>query len=162
MLLGQWVSIPLAEGSFVEWNRIEGAIVSGTAFGTFNVVGGVDSVAFSWSAANGKAKLNLQNGRFSFDVQGLVLASGTGSLVVGTPSPFVTAVKGTLVYNSTDLPNVVLVDTAPVPLSPQGDASFSGQVSLPSVCEDMAFLLRIATPGPIADRWIAHGAVRIP
>ncbi len=161
-LFGFGISLPQAEGAFVDWNRVEGVIVPGTVFGTLNVVGGVDSVAFSWSASNGKAKLNLQNGRFSFDVQGLVLASGVGSLVVGTPSPFVTQVKGTIVCNTTDLPNVVLVDTDAVPLSAQGDADFSGQVSLPSVCENMAFLIRVATPGPILDRWIAHGAVRIP
>ncbi len=121
-------------------------------------------MAFSWTAANGKAKLNLQSGRFSFDAQGLVLASGSGSasLVIGAPSPFVTQVKGTIVCNTTDLPNVVLVDTDSVSLSAQGDANFSGQVSLPSMCANMAFLLRVATPGSIVNRWIAHGAVRIP
>ncbi len=162
MLLGLGVFIPQAESASVEWKRIDGVIIPGNGGFGLNVVGGVSGPGFSWSTTNGQAKLNLQNGRFSFDVQGLVLASGTGSLVIGTPSPFVTDVKGTIVCNTTDLPNVVLVDTDSVPLSPQGDANFVGDLSLPGVCEDMAFLIRIANPGPILDRWIAHGAVRIP
>jgi hypothetical protein len=64
-----------------------------------------------------------------------------------------------------------------VPLSPQGDAEFNGQLNIPvpDACanepEDIAFLIRVAavlpdTPAMVApmllDRWIAHGAVRKP
>ncbi len=46
MVLGFWISSPLAEGAFVDWNRMEGVIVPGTAFGTFNVVGGATAWRF--------------------------------------------------------------------------------------------------------------------
>ncbi len=138
IFLGLGISIPLAEGAFVDWKRIEGVIVPGTGASTLNVVGGVNSPGFSWSTSNGSAKLNLQNGRLSFDVQGLVLESGTGSLVIGTPSHFVTHVKGTIVCNSTDLPNVVLVDTDSVPLSAQGAANFRARLVC-QVCANIWF-----------------------
>lgn len=157
-----------AENSFVKWERIEGVTVPGNATTNLNVVAGVNSVGFSWSTTKGKARVNLLNGRAQFWVKGLVLASqipGGGPLVIGTPSPAVTAVKGTIVCNATDpspFSNVVLTDTDEVPLSPQGDARFKGTVNLPVVCDNIAFLIRVASPGVVLDQWIAYGAVRSP
>jgi len=85
--------------------------------------------------------------------------------VIGTPSPAVTAVKGTIVCNAASpapFGGVVLVDTDSVPLSLQGDAKFEGEVSLPIVCDNIAFLIRVANPGVVFDQWIAYGAVRTP
>jgi len=156
------------ESGKVKWDRIEGVVVPGSAIGSLNVVAGVNSVGFSWTTTMGKASVNLQDEKVQFWVKGLVLAAqnpGGGPLVIGTPSPAVTAVKGTIVCNATDLfpfSNVVLVDTDSVPLSPQGDAQFQGKVNLPVVCDNMAFLIRVASPGPVFNQWIAYGAVRTP
>ena len=156
------------EADLVKWDRIEGVIVPGNALTNLNVVAGVNSVGFSWTTTMGKAKVNLLDGQVQFWVKGLVLASqnpGGGPLVIGTPSPGVTAVKGTIVCNATDpfpFSNVVLVDTDSVPLSLQGDARFEGTVNLPVVCDNMAFLLRVASPGIVFNQWIAYGAVRTP
>ena len=142
------------DGGAVKWDRMEGVIVSGNALTNLNVVAGVNSVGFSWTTTMGKAKVNLLDGQVQFRVKGLVLASQNpgGGLVIGTPSPAVTAIKGTIVCNAADPPpfsNVVLVDTDSVPLSPQGDAQFQGTVNFPVVCDNMAFLIRVASPGPV-------------
>jgi len=152
-----------AEDNHVRWERILGVIVPGTVSGGPNVTAGVPSVGLSWAVTRGKAKVNLETGRMKFDVEGLVLRAAppaAGIAVIGVPSPLVTMVKGTIVCNSTGA--VVLVDTVPVPLSAQGDAEFHGTVALPSVCENVAFLIRVADSNFLFDRWIAHGAVRNP
>lgn len=157
-----------AENGLVKWERIEGVTVPGNVFTQNNVVAGVNSVGFSWSTTMGKAKVNLINGQVQFWVKGLVLAAQNfpaGGLVIGTPSPAVNAVKGTIVCNASEPPpfgGVVLVDTDSVPLSLQGDAQFEGEVGLPFVCDNIAFLIRVASPSLIFDNWIAYGAVRSP
>jgi hypothetical protein len=174
MLILGTLAVPLvlssetqAENPWVKWERIEGVIVSGNAIENLNVVAGVESVAFSWSTTMGKAKVNLSTGKAHFWVKGLVLASQIprgGPLVIGVPSPAVKAVKGTIVCNATDpfpFSNAVLVDTDLVPLSLQGDAQFQGEVNLPVVCDNMAFLIRVAD-GVLVNRWVAYGAVRSP
>ena len=84
-------------------------------------------------------------------MQGLVLAGGNS---IGTPGAN-NQVRGTLVCITGTTP--VTVDTTPVPLSPQGDADFSGPIMIPSGCTatNVAFLIRIASGA-----WIANGAVR--
>jgi len=154
------------DAGMVKWDRIEGVVVPGSAIGSLNVVAGVNSVGFSWTTTMGKAHVNLHNDRLQFWVKGLVLASQNpgGGLVIGTPSPAVTAVKGTIVCNAGAPPpfsNVVLVDTDSVPLSLQGDARFEGTVNLPVMCDNMAFLIRVADGG-LMNQWIAYGAVRTP
>jgi hypothetical protein len=147
----------------VRWERILGVIVPGTTFGGPNVVGGVPSVGLSWAVTRGRANVNLDTGRMMFDVKGLVLRAAppiAAGPVIGVPSPLVTMVKGTVVCNSTGA--VVLVDTAVVPLSAQGKAKFQGTVALPPVCENVAFLIRVADSNILFDQWIAHGAVRKP
>ncbi len=157
-----------AENSLVKWERIEGVTVPGNVFNNLNVVAGVNSVGVSWSTSRGKATLNLLDEQVKFWVKGLVLGSQSippGGLVIGTPSPGVTAVKGTVVCNAASpapFGGVVLVDTDSVPLSRQGDARFEGTVNLPIVCDDMAFLIRVANPGMLLNQWIAYGAVRTP
>ncbi len=163
-LVGLGVTTVQGGSKNVKWERIEGVIVPGTAFaGPFNVVGGVNSVAFSWTAARGQARVNLRTGLVMFDVNGLVLAAHiAGFAAIGTKSTAVTTVKGTVVCDSLGTPS--LFDTnPPVPLSAQGNADFQGTTlpALPRVCNDAAFLIRPAT-GVIENRWIAHGAVRTP
>jgi len=87
-----------------------------------------------------------------FDVQGLVLAGGN---TIGTPGA-VNQVMGTLLCDAGGAN--LAYDTTPVPLSPQGDADFSGPIGpIASTCNssNVAFLIRIP-----AGRWIANGAVR--
>ena len=152
-----------AGNNHVRWERILGVIVPGNIWGERNVVAGVPSVGLSWAVTRGRANVNLDTGRMMFDVKGLVLRAAPGpGIVIGIPSPLVTMVKGTVVCNSTGA--VVLVDTAVVPLSAQGKAQFHGTVALPPVCENVAFLIRVADAPPniLFDQWIAHGAVRKP
>ena len=88
-----------------------------------------------------------------------MLAGGNS---IGTPDG-VNMVKGTLVCDtngSAGAGNSVVVDTELVPLSPQGDADFAGDVALASVCQsepDIAFVIRTGSGA-----WIANGSVRNP
>ena len=146
-----------AESATVKWDDVIGIIQANNQVGsgTGRVTGGGQP----WSTTSGKAQVDLRTGKLQFVVKGLVLAGGNS---IGTPDG-VTIVKGTLVCDTNGSAgggNSVLVDTEVVPLSPQGDASFSGDVIVPLVCEtetDIAFLVRTATGA-----WLAYGAVRTP
>jgi len=82
-----------------------------------------------------------------------------GTPFSGTPGP-ITAVTGTLVCNAGEETEAVL-DTPKVPLSASGDAIFSGYIpSIPSLCANPIFLIRIADPEGAAGLWIATGADR--
>ena len=159
-----------AQAQVLEWHTIFGIPEA------FNVVGsgtGAVSGGAPWYVSSGHAKIDLTKGKVNFEVKGLVLAVGgeasipLSGLQIGTPAG-VTAVKGTVVCNvsgATNGGNSVLVDTASVPLSAQGNASFNGSVgSFPSACStsDIAFLIRITLPVPFADLWIAAGGVLDP
>jgi hypothetical protein len=135
-----------AKADSVRWRTIVGIIQAG------NLVGGIQGGGQPWTTLGGRARVDLGSGRLDFDVQGLVLA---GSDAIGTPGA-VNMVKGTLVCFGTTPPQTF--NTPLVPLSPQGDADFSGPIGpIPTTCTptNVAFLVRIA-----ADRWIANGAVR--
>lgn len=134
-------------GESVRWKTVIGIIQAG------NVVAGVPGGGQPWATLGGDARVDLERGRISFDVKGLVLAGGNA---IGTPGA-VTQVKGTLVCGASSV-TPALVDTPLVALSPQGDAEFDGtEAPLPAQCatNDLAFLVRIA-----AGRWIANGSVR--
>ena len=135
-----------AKADSVRWRTIVGIVQAG------NVVGNITGGGQPWTTLGGRARVDLGASRVNFDVQGLVLAGGN---TIGTPGAVV-QVKGTLVCDPGGA-NVTL-DTALVPLSPEGDADFSGPIGpIPSTCNrsNVVFLIRIA-----ADRWIANGAVR--
>ena len=137
-----------AQADSTRWRTVVG-IVQAT-----NVVGGIAGGGQPWTTLGGRARVDLAKGQLDFDVQGLVLAGGNS---IGTPAA-VTLVKGTLVCIVAGATQVTL-DTTPVPLSPQGDADFSGPIGpIPSTCtsSNVAFLVRIAASGA----WIANGAVR--
>ena len=88
-----------------------------------------------------------------FDVQGLVLAGGNS---IGTPGA-ITMVKSTLICGAGTPQSDIRY--LPVPLSPQGDADFSGTIGAKtSTCTptNVVFLIRIVPSG----NWIANGAVR--
>jgi hypothetical protein len=153
----------------LEWQTIFGIPQA------FNVVGsgsGQVGGGAPWYVSSGHAKVNLTKGKVNFKVNGLVLAVGSEAAIplfgldIGTPAG-VTEVKGTVVCNvsgSTNGGNSVLVDTAAVPLSAQGNASFSGSVGpFPAECgtSDIAFLIRIVEPTPFANLWIAAGGVLV-
>jgi hypothetical protein len=117
-----------------------------------NVVAGIPPGGQPWSTLGGHAAVDLAAGRVEFEVEGLVLAGGN---TIGTPDG-INQVMGTLVCPVTPTP--VVINTALVPLSAQGDAEFSGSVgAIPTSCtsSNVLFLVRIA-----AGRWIANGAVR--
>jgi hypothetical protein len=135
-----------AAAETVRWRTIIGIIQAG------NLVGNIGGGGQPWSTLGGRAKADLAAGRVDFEVEGLVLAGGN---TIGTPGA-VNQVKGTLICDAGGAN--VTIDTVLVPLSPQGDAEFSGSVGpIPSTCtsSNVAFLVRIA-----AGRWIANGSVR--
>jgi hypothetical protein len=112
--------------------------------------------------------VNLDTGKLTFTVHGLVLAVDFGCCNIGTPTTFVTKVKGTLVCNETEPGFAELVDTHAVRLHTTGYATFSGHVDLPASCidepEDIVFIIRIADAseaGELIDMWNAFGAVRV-
>src|SRR5262245_51001728 len=146
-------STAMASESVVRWNDIVGVI---TAQNVDNPVADISSGTFAWSAERGRARVNLSNGATSFEVEGLVI---NGSAFSGTAGP-ITQVEGTLVCNAGESAEAVL-DTAPVSLSSQGDAEFSGAISgIPSRCSNPLFLIRIASPAQALGRWIATGVER--
>lgn len=149
------------ETNVVKWEHMIGLAYPGST------VGPAQPFAIPWTAHNGNAWVHLEKGHIAFNVSGLVLANSTPLAAVGTIG-VVTSVKGTLVCNGLSTGTASIVDTPAVPLGPQGNASFVGDVAIPTDClltpEKLAFLIRVATAGnpTIVDRWIAAGVVRTP
>ncbi len=139
----------------VHWQDIVGVI---TAQNVDNPVSDqIHSGTFAWTTSGGDASVNLANGATKFAVEGLVI---NGTQFSGTPGP-ITAVTGTLVCNPGDQNQELALDTAVVPLDARGNARFSGPIhSIPGLCANPLFLVRIAIPAGAAGRWIATGAVR--
>lgn len=147
------LSLALCAGAFaqtdtvVRWRGIEGVV---TAPGVDNPVSQIHSGAGPWTTRSGSARINLVTGNGSFDVEGLVLNGGTAS---GTPGA-VTNVIGTLVCNAGSPAGTVeaVIDTPAAALSPVGDAELSFKISVPAVCNNPLFLIRVPS-----GRWIATG-----
>ena len=144
-------------GDNFRWQSIIGIQEKGNVVGTGT---GAVTGAGVWSAQGGHVKVDPDNGKIDFEVNGLVLAGGNS---IGTPGT-VTQVKGTLVCDtdgSASGLNSVIVDTPLVDLSEEGDAQFHGSVgALPAVCAtepDIAFLIRAGASATA--KWIANGTV---
>jgi hypothetical protein len=131
----------------VRWRGIEGVI---TAPGVDNPVGQIHSGAGPWTTREGSARVNLDTGEGSFEVEGLVLNGGNAS---GTPGP-VNSVVGTVVCNPGSPSGTVeaAIDTPAASLSVTGNAELSFDISVPPVCNNPVFLIRVAS-----GRWIATG-----
>ena len=141
------------DDSVVRWKSIVGVI---TSPGVDAPVAGIHAGATAWTVKSGRARVNLSTGFSSFEVEALNINSTNST---GTPGP-ITSVTGTLVCNAGTATQAIL-DTAPVSLSAQGDAEFSGQIAgIPAVCGNPLFLVRIAAPAGAAGRWIATGTDR--
>src|SRR5262245_24982081 len=106
-----------AQADSTRWRTVVGIVQAA------NVVGGITGGGQPWTTLGGGARVDLARGQLDFDVQGLVLAGGNS---IGTPAT-INQVKGTLVCIVAGAAPVIL-DTTPVPLSPQGDADFSGPI----------------------------------
>ncbi|HLX43765.1 MAG TPA: hypothetical protein VKR43_10040 [Bryobacteraceae bacterium] len=146
------LSLTLCAGAFaqnstvVRWRGIQGVI---TAPGVDNPVGQIHSGAGPWTTRDGSARINLSTGAGSFDVEGLVLNGGAST---GTPGP-VTSVIGTLLCNPGGAGGAeTAIDSPVTALSPAGDAELSFKITVPAVCGNPAFLIRVAS-----GRWIATG-----
>jgi len=135
----------------VRWRGIEGVI---TAPGVDNPVGQIHSGAGPWTTKNGSARINLNSGEGSFEVEGLVLNGGTSS---GTPGG-VTSVVGTLVCNPGNAGGAAetAIDSAATNLSSDGNAELSFKLTVPVVCNNPLFLIRVP-----AGKWIATGTKSI-
>jgi len=133
--------------SVVRWRGIEGVI---TAPGVDNPVSQIHSGAGPWTTRSGSARIDLQTGDGSFDVEGLVLNGGNAS---GTPGP-VTSVIGTLVCNPGSPAGSVeaVIDTPAANLSAEGNAELSFKINVPPACNNPVFLIRVPS-----GRWIATG-----
>jgi hypothetical protein len=144
-----------ADDFTVHWNRIVGVI---TATNVDNPVAGISAGTLPWTTGGGYAHVNLATGEASFNVEGLVLIGGNAT---GTPGP-INEVTGTLVCNPGTGGQKVL-NSAPVGLSPRGNAHFNGQISgIPAACGSPLFLVRIGPNFPAAaGRWLATGAGRV-
>src|SRR6267143_3201674 len=136
----------------VRWKTIVGNITVSNN----DAVGGINPGTTPWSTLGGRARVNLATGFVSFDVDGLVLNGGNAT---GTPDG-VTQVEGSLICDAGAQARIFT--TAPVSLSAQGNADFSGKFNtIPGTCNNPLFLIRIGPNLPGANqRWIATGAVR--
>jgi len=143
----------------LRWQTVIGIIQGGNVVGSGT--GAVTGAPGPWSALGGQVRIDPDRARIDFNVNGLVFAAGNSIGNTGT----VNLVKGTLVCDTNGSAtggNSVIVDTAPVELSAEGDANFHGTVaSIPAVCltePDVAFLIRVASGGA-ANKWIGNAAV---
>lgn len=147
------LSLTLAAAAFgqsdtvVRWRGIQGVI---TSPGIDNPVGQIHSGAGPWTTRRGSARINLQTGDGSFDVEGLVLNGGTASGTAGA----VSMVVGTLVCNAGSPSGSVeaAIDTPATKLSADGNASLSFKIQPPANCNNPLFLVRVPS-----GRWIATG-----
>jgi len=123
-----------------------------------NPVAGIGTGTLPWTTTRGHARVNLQTGAASFEVEGLVLNGGNGTGSVGP----VDQVEGSLICNAGTNAQAILT-TSPVPLTSTGNAEFSGNIGeVSSTCANPLFLVRIGPDLPGAhQRWIATGAVRV-
>ena len=137
----------------VRWKTIVGNITVSNN----DAVAGIKPGTTPWSTTGGRASVNLSTGQGSFQVKGLVLNGGNAT---GTPDG-VTQVEGSLICDA-GAQDQTIFTTAPVSLSAQGNADFSGTFGTkPGTCNNPLFLIRIGPNLPGANqRWIATGAVR--
>jgi len=142
------------QSDVARWQSVIGIIQGGNIVGSGT--GAVTGAPGPWSAQGGHVAVDLTRGKIEFDVHGLVFAAGNTIGNTGT----VAQVKGTLVCDtngSASAGNSILVDTPLVELDEEGDAHFSGNISMPVVCAtepDIAFLIRLAS-----GRWVGNGTV---
>lgn len=134
-------------GTVVRWRGIQGVI---TAPGVDNPVGQIHSGAGPWTTQEGSARIDLNSGAGSFEVEGLVLNGGNAS---GTPGA-VKSVVGTLVCNPGNAGGgtETAIDTPATNLSTDGNAELSFRLTVPVVCNNPVFLIRVP-----AGKWIATG-----
>jgi hypothetical protein len=147
------LTLTLCAGAFaqtdtvVRWRGIEGVI---TASGVDNPIGQIHSGAGPWTTRGGSARINLNTGDGSFEVEGLVLNGGNAT---GTPGP-VANVMGTLVCNPGNSGGSAetAIDTPAANLSSEGNAELSFKIIVPAACNNPLFLIRVPS-----GRWIATG-----
>lgn len=145
----------------VDWHQINGVItapgvdnpVGGTTDASGNKINQIHSGAGPWTTQRGSARVNLATGEGAFEVEGLVFNGGNAS---GTTGP-INSVVGTLVCNPGTATQAI-VDTAATNLGSKGDAELSFRLSVPAVCANPLFLIRVPQAGL---RWIATGAVPV-
>lgn len=142
------------QADVVRWQSVIGIIQGSNVVGSGT--GAVTGAPGPWSAQGGSVSVDLTHSKIAFNVRGLVFAAGNAIGNTGT----VAQIKGTLVCDtdgSASAGNSTIVDTPLVALDEEGDAHFSGNVTMPTICAtepDLAFLIRTAS-----GRWIGNGTV---
>jgi len=143
------------QSDVARWQSVIGIIQGGNVVGSGT--GAFTGAPGPWSAQGGHATVDLTHGKIEFSVRGLVFAAGNSIGNTGT----VTQVRGTLVCDTDGSAsagkNSIFVETPLVDLDDEGDAHFSGNVTMPAVCAtepDIAFLVRLAS-----GKWVANGTV---
>ena len=158
------------------WRRIVGIVVPDSIVGRRAPPpdGGCDigvtcamGAPAPWSAAGGQAEVNLDNGKLTFTVHGLVLADDFNGVNIGTPTVVTEGQRhaGLQRYRAGIRRTRGYRGRAP---KQTGNARFSGRVDLPPSCtdepEDMVFVIRIADVSEfeeLIDMWNAFGAGRV-
>src|ERR1700732_3747567 len=140
-MLALFVVLCCAVGAFAQDNAVVRwkTIVGNITVSNNDAVGGINPGTTPWSTLGGRASVNLSTGHVSFDVEGLVLNGGNATGTRGG----VTQVEGSLICDA-DAKGQTIFTTAPVSLSAQGNAHFSGTVrAIPVTCNNPLFLIRI-------------------
>jgi len=149
-LLTSVIAAPATAAPLVSWRVIHG-IVKANDSGH-----GVLGLPTLWTTMGGNATVDMGSGAIQFSVIGLNLAQGGG---IGTIAPL-GQVLGTISC-LVGANNFSIESTQPVPINPQGDASFSGLLSIPVGCTptNIAFFITVQNPGfPL--QYLAFGSSR--
>jgi hypothetical protein len=135
-LLMSVIAAPATAAPLVSWRMINGIVKAGDAalgvFGTIEL----------WTTINGSATVDLGAGTLQFNVLGLTVAEGDA---IGTTLG-VTNVHGTIACKTAG--GATASVSASVPLGPDGNASFSGPITIPAACtaSNIAFLITVPAP----------------
>jgi hypothetical protein len=112
-------------------------------------VGDVNSCGKKWKIGSGQGEVG-PNGKTNVQVHGLVLDDASVGDANGSPDG-VDAIAVAVLCGGK-----VVAQAEPVPLSKQGDASFTGVLTVPKDCSSPAIVVRERYQGKIAG-WLAAG-----
>jgi hypothetical protein len=159
---------PVAAEEVIGWRTIVGIIQPGNIVGSFatpptcptNGQGCINGGGQPWTTiplAAPQVTVDLATGQLKFGVRGLVLAGGNQ---IGTPPSQIGTVVGTIMCIVASPGANLIINTGPVALNRNGDATFSGSIgAIPTTCNasNILFLIQTSPTG----NWIANGASRI-
>jgi hypothetical protein len=154
-LLMSVTAAPATATPLVSWRVIHGIVRAD------DIAAGLEGALIQWTTMSGSATVDLGTGSVQFNVIGLTVAQG---FTVAQGDAIGTTDDVTQVFGTISCPNGVggfnFSFTQAVPLSPQGDGSFSGPLSIPISCTPSNISFFITTQGTKHIEYIAFGASR--